>query len=192
MKILINGQHMAIGNSLQDYVKERVNHVVCKYFENPISATIHFVKQNFQIDTEILVNEGTRSNIVMKSNSSSDDVYASFDIALAKLEKQLRRYKSKISNHKDRMRTSDAIESMAAVKYVISPFSQEEEDNTDNPAIIAEKPTEIHTLSVSDAVMRMDLQNLPALLFKNAKTNRINVVYYRKDGNISWVDTTNA
>lgn len=190
MKILINGQHMSVGDSLQVYVKERINHVVYKYFVNPISATIHFSKQNFQFDTEILVNEGTGRNIVLKSNASSDDVYTSFDIALSKLEKQLRRYKSKLNHHKDHMRTSDAIESMSAVKYIISPFAQEEED-IDNPIIIAEKPTEIHTLTVSDAVMKMDLENLPALLFKNSKTNRINVVYYRKDGNISWVDTKN-
>ena len=59
----------------------------------------------------------------------------------------------------------------------------------DNPAIIAEKPTQVLPISVGEAVMKMDLENLPALMFENVKTGRINVVYYRRDGNISWVDS---
>ncbi len=59
----------------------------------------------------------------------------------------------------------------------------------DNPVIIAEKSVEILTLSVSGAVMKMDLENLPALMFQNSHTNRMNVVYYRRDGNISWIDS---
>ena len=57
----------------------------------------------------------------------------------------------------------------------------------DNPLIIEERGVQIASLSVAAAVMRMDLQNLPALMFKNAKTNKINLVYYRRDGNIAWV-----
>ena len=49
-------------------------------------------------------------------------------------------------------------------------------------------PTKIEKLTVSEAVMRMDLQNLPTLLFINAQSGRINVVYHRQDGNISWID----
>ena len=76
------------------------------------------------------------------------------------------------------------------MKYIISSqHSGEEEFNVDNPAIVAEKPAKILSLSVGEAVMKMDLENLPALLFENVKTGRVNVVYYRKDGNISWVDT---
>lgn len=56
------------------------------------------------------------------------------------------------------------------------------------PAVIAEKSTNIERLSVSDAVMKMDLADLPALMFFNAGNGRLNVVYRRVDGNISWVD----
>ena len=55
--------------------------------------------------------------------------------------------------------------------------------------IIAETSFGITTLSVSQAVMIMDLENLPAFVFKNSQTGRINVVYYKKSGNISWIDT---
>ena len=66
---------------------------------------------------------------------------------------------------------------------------EDQEIDLDNPVIVAEKATKILKLSVGQAVMKMDLEDLPALMFRNVKTDRINVVYYRKDGNISWVDS---
>ena len=69
----------------------------------------------------------------------------------------------------------------------------DEDDETkeidfDNPVIVAEKATKILKLSVGQAVMKMDLQDLPALMFFNSAHGRLNVVYRRADGNISWVD----
>ncbi len=191
MKVTISGHHMSTGSSLQEYVTERASGVVLKYFPNAISANVLFEKEGYLYICDINLNEGTGRKILIRSSCSSDDPYSSFDSALMKLEKQLRRYKSKISDKSTRAKTSEAIEVIAATKYVISPNREviEEDIEEDHPVIIAEKKLEIETLSVSDAVMKMDLGNLPALMFKNIKNDRINVVYYRKDGNISWVDS---
>ena len=192
MQVVASGQHISIGAALQDYVKSRTNEVVKKYFGEVPSAHIHFSKQGREFGCDIVVNDGTGRNMVMKSNSSADEIYSAFDIALSKLEKQLRKYKSKLNDHQKRMKISEI--SPKAVKYIISPSTAEEHDieefDVDNPVIVAEKPTKVLPLSVGEAVMKMDLENLPALMFENAKTGRINVVYYRKDGNISWVDST--
>ncbi|HIC28514.1 MAG TPA: ribosomal subunit interface protein, partial [Rhodospirillales bacterium] len=56
------------------------------------------------------------------------------------------------------------------------------------PVIIAEMPEEIATLTVSEAVMRMDLADLPVTMFRDRTTGRLNVVYHRVDGNIGWID----
>jgi ribosomal subunit interface protein len=191
MKVTISGHHMNTGSSLQEYVTERASGVVLRYFPNAVSANILFEKQGHLYICDINLNEGTGRKILVRSSCSSDDPYSSFDSSMMKLEKQLRRYKSKISYKASRPKTSDAIEVISATKYVISPTREiaEGDDTEDNPVIIAEKQVEIETLSVSDAVMRMDLANLPALMFKNIKNDRMNVVYYRKDGNISWVDS---
>lgn len=187
MQIAVSGQHITIGNPLQDYVKQRSQEVVQKYFENAISADIFFVKESFQFNCEIIVNDGTNKHVIVKSNANSNEIYDSFNIAVSKLEKQLRKYKSKLKNRFDRVKLSEI--SIPAVKYVISTKNAEdEEENIDNPVIIAEKAIITEELSVSEAVMKMDLENLPALMFKNVKNGRMNVVYYRKDGNISWVD----
>src|SRR6185369_406318 len=96
------------------------------------------------------------------------------------IEKQLRRYKSRLTNH----HKSPSGDPVKGKKYVI----KDHDEDTDSPVIIAEKPTDIETLTVSAAVMKMDLAELPALMFFNSASGRINIVYKRADGNISWVD----
>lgn len=189
MQVDISGQHMSVGQSLNQYVDGRLKEVVGKYFSNAPSTNVHFSKQGHEFKCDIVLHEGTGRHVVIKSNNSSDEVYNAFDIALSKLEKQMRKYKSKLNNHHRGVKTSEI--SADAVKYVISSKSAEEEQefDIDNPAIVAEKPTQVLPLTVGEAVMKMDLENLPALMFENAKTGRVNVVYYRKDGNISWVDS---
>ena len=188
MHIQVSGQHISIGSSIQEYVIERISAVVKKYSIEAQSGHVHFSKHGREFACDIVVNEGSGRHMIMKSNCASDEIYNAFDIALTKLEKQLRRYKSKLNSHSNRVKVSEI--TSEAVKYIISSeHSGEEEFNVDNPAIVAEKPAKILSLSVGEAVMKMDLENLPALLFENVKTGRVNVVYYRKDGNISWVDT---
>lgn len=192
MHISITGQHISIGESLNDHVKNHILQVTEKYFNKAISsAHIHFVKQSSsQYKCDITVHDGTGRHIVLKADYVSNEVDASFNHAVARLETQLRKYKSKLKDRHARIKVSEILPQ--AVKYVITPNQYEEDDDNltgDNPTIIAEKPTEILKLSVRDAVMKMDLEDLPALMFQNIKTDRINIVYYRKDGNISWIDS---
>lgn len=188
MDIAVSGQHFEIGSSLQEYVKERIEHTVNKYFEHAISVHVHFVKEqhNNFYRCEIIVNEGTGRHITLKSDDRSTDIYTSFDLALTKMNHQLRKYKSKLSNKSGRMRTAEAIEHITAIKYIVSPEPQEEDDH--QPLIIAETTINIPQLSISDAIMKMDLEGVPAVAFKNLKTSRTNVVYYRTDGNVAWID----
>lgn len=187
MQIQVSGQHMSIGESLSKYSMDRLEQVVSKYFENAISGNIHFVKQTYLYICDVMVNEGTGRHIVIKSSAECDDPYSSFDQALVKLEKQLRKYKSKIKDH-HKSKTSETF--VDAVKYVIDRESHEaSEDLNVGPVTIAENPLKIGEYSVAQAILKMDLEDLPALMFKNAATNRMNVVYYRKDGNIAWVDS---
>lgn len=184
MQVQVSGQHLSIGESLTDYSKERVITAVSKYFEQAVSANVHYTKNSYFYTCDMIVHEGTGRHVVIKSSAECDDVYSSFDQALAKLEKQLRKYKTKIKDH-HKAKTSEVF--LDAVKYVIDPY--QEEYSGDSPVTIAESPVKIGHYSVSEAIMKMDLENLPAIMFKNSSTKRMNVVYYRKDGNIAWVDS---
>lgn len=191
MNITISGQHLNLDSRVQEYVQERMSYIVSKYFEQAVSGDVHFKKQPYNVLCNIIVHEGTGHHFVIKSEASCDDIYSSFDIALTKCEKQLRKYKSKLKDRHNRVKISEV--KMPAMKYVIKPLSSEEqlagEDKEIWAVTIAEKPTEILYLTVEEALMKMDLENLPALMFKNTKTDRMNIVYYRRDGNISWVDS---
>ena len=189
LNIQISGQHIDIGASLQEHVSDRIHNVVNKYLTTAQGCHVYFAKKDREFACNIIINDGAGRHRAIKSNCSSNEIYNSFDSAITKLEKQLRRYKSKLTdNHNGHIKPSEI--STSAVKYVISSdHDGENEINMENPAIVAEKPVDILSLSIGEAVMMMDLENLPALMFENVKTKRINVVYYRKDGNISWVDT---
>lgn len=197
MQISISGQHLSIGDSLKNHIESRLNEVVNKFFNDVVSVHVNFVKESFRITAKIMVNDAVGRQLVMKSNASCDEIYSAFDTALNKLSKQLRKYKNKLSDHHKKTKISEA--QIDATKFVISTKGHHDEhgdidggmeQDIDNPVIVAEKPTAIEKLSVGEAVMRMDLSDLPALMFENKKTGRINVVYYRHDGNISWVDHT--
>ncbi|HCR86217.1 MAG TPA: ribosome-associated translation inhibitor RaiA [Alphaproteobacteria bacterium] len=188
MKITVSGKQMKVGAALRQHVLETADSSIKKYFENAISADVHFSKEVHLFVTDIIVNDGTGTQYHYKSQAKEENVYASFDKALDRMEKQLRRYKRRIKDHhKTSLGEAAAI---AATKYVITDDGQdfEEENTEDAPLIIAEKQTMIETLTVADAVMRMNLSNLPALMFINKKTGSYNVVYKRLDGNISWVE----
>jgi ribosomal subunit interface protein len=196
MQISVSGKQINIGSALQDHVKDRLSKGVTKYFDRALTGNVVFSRQAHLFCANIMVNEGTGMGVLLKSDAESDDIYSAFDAALLRIEKQLRRYKSKIKSHHKPKIADLAFSSTSPVKgtkYVISPFAHHDtdemvEETLDNPLIIAEKTTAIETLAVSEAVMKMDLAHLPALLFINSKTGRINVVYHRADGNISWVD----
>lgn len=202
MDIRVQGSNMEIGNSLTNHVKERLNDVVKKYFDTAVNADIFFAKDKNSFRVNIVVNEGVR-NINIRSNANSGDAYSSFENALEKVTKQLRRYKDKIKNYR---RSHGGIKSVnlddkifdvpkyiiPAVPYGLFEEIEEEEikniQQEDSLNVIEEKTTKIEKLSVNEAIMKMDLANLPALAFINKQNGRVNMVYSRKDGNISWID----
>lgn len=188
MKITISGKHIKIGSTLKQHILESTEESIKKYFENAISADVHISKEAHLFVTDIIVNDGTGTQYPYKSQAKEENIYAAFDRALDRMEKQLRRYKRRIKDH-HKLSTGEAA-AIAATKYVISDDGQDfEEEDSENSLIIAEKPMTIETLTVADAVMRMNLSNLPALMFINKKTGSYNVVYKRADGNISWVES---
>lgn len=191
MKVTITGQQISLGQALQEYAEENLTKVVTKYLPHAVEAHVTFAKQNSFFVCQIVVHDGTGHGHVLKANRNSGDAHSAFDNSLAAIERQLRHYKNKLNDrHKKKLAHNEIKEnSLSATKYVIEPDYEEEKEaeSSDNPIIIAEKTTYIQTLTVSEAVMQMDLEELPALLFKNASTGKINVVYHRYDGNISWV-----
>ncbi len=184
MDISIKGRNLDVGDALKGHVEDHLSNAVTKYFMRALDANVVFSREGRQLRADISVHPGPRG-MVVQGGSESNDPYAAFDGALERIAKQLRRYKRKLSDH----HKGPPEKMLPALQYVIEPNHQDEEVTPDaQPAIIAEMPTEIATLSVSEAVMRMDLADLPVVMFRNSASGRLNVVYHRGDGNIGWID----
>lgn len=191
MQISVSGKGVEVGEALATHIEKQIEDHVSKYLDrvSNMQAVVSREAHLFRVD--IAGNLGTHAGLMIKGRGQSEDVYAAFDEALERVTKQLRRYKRKITNHHNRQSMGGAeIEgkSVHGRKYVLPPETGEQDNDKHPGVIIAEKPTEIETLTVSEAVMKMDLQDLPALMFFNSAHGGLNVVYRRADGNISWVD----
>lgn len=193
MQVSITGRKINVGKALTSYVEDRLVAGVSKYFSRSIDAAVTIGKEGrcFTADCSLHAPPG----LTMRSHAEADDVYAAFDAAADKLEKQLRRYKRRIKNHHNLSERGGAAPMMAQ-SYVLAPEDAEKADDYGagagndqlQPAIIAETRTEIPVVDVGDAVMLMDLSDSSALMFRNAGNNELNVVYRRSDGNIGWID----
>ena len=189
MQVTVSGKQIDVGAALQEYVGTDLADAVTKYFERAVSADVVFSKARYLFRADIIVNEGTGNQGLLKANAEDADIYIAYDQASEKIKKRLRRYKDRLKHHHVDKENFKGF-SLSATQYVLS--SEEEHHESDeekqSPLIIAEGQTDLEHLTVSDAVMRMDLGELPALMFINKRTGHINVVYRRPDGNISWID----
>lgn len=186
MDISVSGKQVDVGEAFQIHAEDELTDAVTKYFEQAINAQVVLTKQGSSMHVDITVHPGPRG-LIVQGHGDADEAYPAFDTALERIKKQLRRYKRRlVDDHRRRAAGEDI---MAAQQYVIQSDETEEEVAEDaQPIIVAEMQTDIATISVSEAVMRMDLANVPVLMFRNSKTDTLSVVYHRKDGNIGWID----
>lgn len=197
MQLTVHGKQMDVGDALRTHVEEKLEDIKEKYFNRVIEATVTFSPEGSAFyKTHISIRVG--KDILVQSTTTAGDVYGAFDAAAEKIAKQLRRYKRKLRDHHQRLEETPENEILKARDYVIAmeqentpPEDKEpatEGENGEEPVVVAEMTTDIQTMSVSDAVMRMDLSGESALLFRNAKHNGLNMIYRRSDGNVGWVD----
>ncbi len=189
MQYQISGKQIDIGEALQIHVKGELGGVVQKYAERPTDAQVIFSKSAHEYVCETIVHLST--GLTAQAKAHATEIYAAFDQCAEKMEKQLRRYKRRLKDHhKDRV---DPVEVFGGSSYILATEEGPEESAEAQlePMIIAEMETRIPSLSVGEAVMQMELAHAPVLVFRNEKTEGVNVVYRRDDGNIGWVDPTN-
>jgi ribosomal subunit interface protein len=208
MPFRVSGRNIDVGEALRARINARVTEATAKYFDGGFSGHVTVGKEGFGFRTECVIH--LDSGIVLEAEALAADAYASADQAAMRLEKRLRRYKSRLKDHQGASQAADrqATERQAidrtpieAPSYVIAApehsasedareraGASEEEVAEWNPVIIAESTTALKRLSVSEAVMELDLTGVPVVVFRHAGHGRINLVYRRADGHIGWVD----
>ncbi len=185
MDIVVSGHQMETGAALQEHASDRLNAIIEKYFSRAQASTVTFGKapaSAFDCNIVLHVNNG----LILKSNGRAQDAHLALDEAAAKIEKQLRRYKRRLKDRHEQAAEAARVEDAAYT--VFASDEAEAEEVADAPPVIAETRIDVPEVSVSDAVMLLDLRHTSALFFKNAGTGRHNMVYRRDDGSIGWVE----
>jgi ribosomal subunit interface protein len=191
LQVQIAGKKIEIGAALQERIAFGLESRVSKYFNRTGEAFVTVSKPGwaFNVDCSIHLPSG----VTLQAHGEGDDGYQAFEMALDKIEKRVRRYKNRLRDH----RAKDGTSSEIVLERIILPQQESADDADgvdgdsgagDSPAIVAESDTRIQTMTVSMAVMQLELADSPAVLFRNAAHGRLNMVYKRPDGNVGWVD----
>ncbi len=187
MRYQISGKHLDVGEFLQNHVKQELNEIVTKYAERATEANITFSKDRHEFVCESSVHLST--GLTVNAKAHADEIYDSFDSCGEKMEKQLRRYKRRLKDH--HVQHTTPVETFGAPSYILAQEDAGEDASEPDmlqPIIVAETQTKIKSLSVGEAVMKMELAGENVLVFQNEGQKRVNVVYKRADGNIGRID----
>jgi ribosomal subunit interface protein len=186
MQVIVSGKGVDVGEALRSHIEAQIEEHVSKYIDRVSSVHVVVSREAHMFRVDVTGNIGTHAGQVVRSRGEAGDAHSAFDAALEKTSKQLRRYKRKLTNH--HKNDAPAPRLVKAKKYVLPPETGEHDEDKHSGLVSGEKPTDIETMTVSEAVMKMDLEDLPAVMFFNSSHGGLNVVYRRVDGNISWVD----
>jgi ribosomal subunit interface protein len=191
MPFRVSGKNIEVGEALRERISARILEALEKYFDGGFSGHVTVGKEAFGFHTECVVH--LDSGMVLRADSMAADAYLSADQAAEHLEKRLRRYHRRLKDYRAGNRHDGRGDNLAhadsAPSYVIAAPEQDGEDQAEfNPVIIAEATTAFKRLSVSEAVIELDMTGAPVVVFRHAGHGRVNLVYRRADGNVGWID----
>ena len=167
MTVRVSGKGISVSEALRERIGDRTDDVLRKYFDGNFSGhvTIGKDRTGFRTDCMLHLDSGT----TLEADSTADDAYASADQALIQIEKRLRRYKSRLKDRSARKAhaANAALATLDVPSYVIEapPVADDAEIESFNPVIIAEATKSLRRLSVSEAVMELDLTGAPVVVF---------------------------
>jgi putative sigma-54 modulation protein len=194
MQLSVTFRHMDSTDALREYAKEKVERIR-KYFPDPIKAHVVLVCDrgyNHTADVMITLHNG----LVIKGVETTEDMYSSIDLVMAKIERQVRRYKEKIRSHKG----SEGLHGQREIIHSVLAVPEAEEGASAasanghaqpaaEPKIMKKSKFFAKPLTPNEAVMQMNLLNNDFLVFTNAASHEVNVVYRRGDGTYGLIET---
>lgn len=161
MDITVRGKQLDVTNSLREYVEKRVGKLE-RYFDTPLAAQVTLSVQKDQQTIEVTMPVGS---VVLRGEVSTGDMYSSIDLVVEKLEKQIEKYKTRITK---RFRVpADAGAGLPEAEA----------------GVVKTKRLALKPISVDEAIMQLNLVGHDFFVFTNEATGDVNVLYRRKDGN---------
>ncbi len=196
MNIQVSGKHVSVGDALRSRIVSELSAGIGKIFDRGASGEVVVGREGSSFSVDVMVVLASGQQLVTKGLGG--DAHSAFDSALVKLETRIRRYKRRLKNHHPHLGGPDSARESAPYAALRAPADEDEDDEwgmdgsagsgAPQAAIIAETQTQVKTLTVSMAVLELDLAGAPVMLFRNAAHGGLSVVYRRPDGNIGWID----
>lgn len=190
MQVQVTGKHVDVGEALRTRVSDELSSSIAKYFDRGGAADVVVSREGsaFRVDCAVTLATGQQ----LTTQGSGADAHMAFDAALEKMSKRIRRYKNRLKSHHTQALAKQA-ESAAYFVIAATDDDDEADDVPDDggagePMIIAETERPIRSMTVSMAVMELDLTESQTIVFRNAAHGGLSVVYRRPDGNIGWID----
>lgn len=201
MQLSITFRHMDASEAVKEYAREKVDKIR-KYFPDPIKGHVVFSCDRgytHVADVQITLHNG----IVIKGVEATEDMYSSIDLVMAKIERQVRRYKERIRDHKPSTGPQRLMRHRVVAYDVEMPpgaglaptdNGKAQAPSAASPAaegvrIIKEEKYIARPMTVEEAIMHMNLMHERFLCFNNAQTHEVNVVYRRDDGSYGLIET---
>lgn len=195
MQITVSGKQVELSDALRVRVSTQMETIASKYFDHAMEAHVTFSRARSFFTCDINVHAGR--GLQLRGEGEAADANTAFDDAAEHIAKRLRRYRRRVNDHHRDLANRARPE--AARQYILREEANNGEHLTTDSrtldeayaTIVAETQTEIVSLSVGEAVMRMDLADQPVMMFRNSVSGVLNVVYRRGDGHIGWIDPGN-
>ena len=171
MKVNVSGKNFDVTRALKEYAEKKVGRLE-RFFETNVEAQVTLSVEKNRHITEVTM---PINGMLLRGETETQDMYSSIDMVVDKLEKQIEKYKTKISRNikKSSLRYND----------------KEHKATKDNePKIVRVKRFALKPMDIEEAVMQMDLLGHDFFVFSNAESNEVNVVYKRRDGNYGLID----
>jgi ribosomal subunit interface protein len=193
MQVQVTGKHVDVGEALRSRVTDELSTSILKYFDRDGGGADVVVSREgpaFRVDCAVTLASGQ----TLTTQGMGDDAHLAFDAALEKLSKRIRRYKNRLKSHHGQALAKQAAENAAYFVIAAEAEAEGDDEETANghgfpePMVIAETERSVHSMTVSRAVMELDLTEAQTIVFRNAAHGGLSVVYRRPDGNIGWID----
>ena len=178
MDIKVSGRKVAVTDALHDYVDEKIGDALKVFDIQPMTCDVVLRVEKNRSNPEAAVCEVTvrvRDNVV-RVESADNDMYAAIDIAADKVTRQIRKFKTKIVDRRQRAQGLPDAPVRGDLADLLEPLPEEDDE------LVREKVIDLPPMTEQEALVQTDLIGHDFYVFTNATTGLINVIYHRKNG----------
>lgn len=175
MQVAVFGRNVEVTAALREYVEKKLKRLD-KYIQAPLGAQVTLEVERGRHIVEVTV---PMNGLLLRGEEATSDMYASVDLVVDKLEKQVVKYKTRFTRRK----AAAAAASAAPAPSETEPVAAEDSDRVVKVKRFALKPQ-----SVEEAILQMNLLGHDFYVFTNAETQDVNVVYRRHDGDYGLIE----